>query len=129
MTNVLVTLINSDDQSNLTDQFDESQILNKATQRFDWSEWEKIMRAEFNSLIENQIWDLAKRFDDKNVIIKKWTFRLKRDRDDKSLRYKVRWVTHDFKQRHEVDFDEIFVSVIKFILYKILMTINIIREL
>jgi hypothetical protein len=31
----LVTLINSDDQSN--DQFDESQILNEAMQRSDWS--------------------------------------------------------------------------------------------
>ncbi len=36
---------------------------------------------------------------------------------------------HDFKQRHEVDFDEFFVSVVKLILYKILMTISIIREL
>jgi hypothetical protein len=38
-------------------------------------------------------------------------------------------MTHDFKQRHEVDFDEIFVSVVKFVSYKTLMTINIIREL
>ncbi len=35
MIKILVTLINSDDQSNSTDQFDESQILNEATQRFD----------------------------------------------------------------------------------------------
>jgi adenylate kinase family enzyme len=60
-------------------------------QRSDWSEWEKVMRAKFNSLVENQTWDLTKRFDIKqNVIIERWTFRLKRDRDDKSLRYKVR---------------------------------------
>jgi hypothetical protein len=38
-------------------------------------------------------------------------------------------VTHDFKQRHEVEFDEIFVSVVKLISYKTLMTISIIREL
>jgi hypothetical protein len=38
-------------------------------------------------------------------------------------------VAHDFKQRHEVDFDETFVSVVKLVSYKILMTINIIREL
>jgi hypothetical protein len=87
------------------------------------------MRVHFNLLVENQIWDLTKRFDDKNVIIKRWTFRLKHDRDAKSLRYKVRWVAHDFKQRHEVDFDETFASMIKLISYKILMTINIIREL
>jgi hypothetical protein len=97
-------------------------------QQFDWSKWKKIMRAKFNSLVKNQIWDLIKRFS-QNVIIERWTFRLKRDQDDNLQRYKVRWVTHNFKQRHEVDFDEIFVSILKFISYKTFMTINIIREL
>jgi hypothetical protein len=88
------------------------------------------MRIEFNSLVENQIWNLIKRFDIKqNVIIEKWIFRLKRDRDDNSQRYKVRWVTHDFKQRHEVDLDKTFVSVVKSVSYKSLETINIIQEL
>jgi hypothetical protein len=128
MTKILIILINSDDQSNSTDQSDESQTLIEAMQRSDWSEWETAMRAEFNSLVKNQIWDLIKRLK-QNVIIDKWTFRLKRDRDDNPQRYKVRWMTHDFKQRHEVDFDEIFVSVVKFVSYKTLMTINIIREL
>jgi hypothetical protein len=124
----LITLINNDDQSN--NQFDESQTLNEATQRADWSEWKTVMRIEFNSLIENQIWDLIKRSDIKqNVIIDRWTFRLKRDRDDNLQRYKVKWVTHDFKQRHEIDFDETFVSIVKFVSYKTLMTISIIREL
>jgi hypothetical protein len=66
------------------------------------------MRIEFYSLIENQIWDLIKRSDSKNVIIDRWTFRLKRDRNDNLQRYKVRWMIDDFKQRHEVDFDEFF---------------------
>ncbi len=128
MIKILITLINNDDQSN--DHSDESQTLNETTQRSDWSKWEIVMRVEFNSLVENQIWDLIKRFNIKqNVIIDRWTFRLKCDRDDNSQRYKVRWVAHDFKQRHEVDFDETFVSVVKFVSYKILMTISIIREL
>jgi hypothetical protein len=127
MIKILVMLINNDNQSN--NQFDKSQILNEATQRSDWSKWEIVMRIKFNSLVENQIWDLIKRFDNKNVIIDKWTFRLKRDWNDKFQRYKIRWVTHDFKQRHEIDFDKIFVSIVKFVSYKSFMTINIIREL
>jgi hypothetical protein len=128
MIKVLVALINSDDQFNSSDQSDKSPILNEATQRSDWSKWKIVIRIEFNSLVENQIWDLIKR-SNQNVIIDKWTFRLKRDRDDNSQSYKVRWVTYDFKQRHEVDFDETFVSIVKFVSYKILMTISIIREL
>jgi hypothetical protein len=57
------------DHSN--DESDESQTLIEAMQRSDWSKWKKIMRAEFNSLVENQIWDLTKRSDDKNVIIER----------------------------------------------------------
>jgi hypothetical protein len=88
------------------------------------------MQIEFNSLIENQIWDLIKRFDIKqNVIIDRRTFRLKRDRNDNFQRYEVRWVTHDFKQRHEIDFDEIFVLIVKLVSYKALIIISIIREL
>jgi hypothetical protein len=87
------------------------------------------MQVEFNLLVENQIWDLIKRSDSKNVIINRWTFCLKRDRDNKFQRYKVKWVIHDFKQRYEVDFDETFVSVVKSVSYKSLMTISIIREL
>ncbi len=68
MTKILITLINSDDHSN--DQFDESKTLNDATQRSDWSEWEIVMQAEFNSLVENQIWNLVKR-SNQNVIIEK----------------------------------------------------------
>ncbi len=128
MIKVLITLISSDNQSNSTDQSDESQTLIEAMQRSDWSKWEIVMRAKLNSLVENQIWDLIKQ-SSQNVIIERWTFRLKRDRDDNSQRYKVRWVAHDFKQRHEVDFDETFAFVIKFISYKTLMTISIIREL
>ncbi len=128
MIKVLITLINSDDQSNSSDQSDESQTLNEATQRSDWSEWKTVMRAEFNSLVENQTWDLIKRLK-QNVIIDRWTFRLKRDRDDNPQRYKVRWVAHDFKQRHEVDFDETFASVVKFVSYKLLMAISTIRGL
>jgi hypothetical protein len=38
-------------------------------------------------------------------------------------------MAHDFKQRHEVDFDETFVSVVKLVSYKSLMTISTIEEL
>jgi hypothetical protein len=35
MIKILITLINNDDQSNLSDQSDESQTLNEATQQAD----------------------------------------------------------------------------------------------
>ncbi len=63
------------------------------------------------------------------MIIEKWTYKLEKNRNENPIRYKARWVAHDFKQRYEVDFDETFASVVKFISYKTLMTINAKREL
>jgi hypothetical protein len=68
MIKILITLINNEDHSN--DESDESQTLIEAMQRSDWSKWTIVMRAKFNSLIENQIWDLIKRFS-QNVIIER----------------------------------------------------------
>jgi hypothetical protein len=39
-------------------------------QRSHWLKWKKVMRAEFNSLVENQTWNLIKRLK-QNVIIDK----------------------------------------------------------
>ncbi len=97
MTRVLVTLI--------ANQLDESQTLKNVMQRFDWSEWHDVMKREFNSLVENQTWNLVKRFN-QNVIIERWIYKLKKNRNDNSIRYKARWIAHDFKQRYEVDFDK-----------------------
>jgi hypothetical protein len=38
-------------------------------------------------------------------------------------------MAHDFKQRHDVDFDETFASVVKLVSYKSFIIINIIQEL
>jgi hypothetical protein len=116
MTRMLATLI-TDQQS------DEPQILKNVMQRSDWSEWHDVMKREFNSLVKNQTWDLVKRLN-QNVIIERWIYKLKKDRDENLIRYKTRWVAHDFKQRHEMNFDETFASVVKFISYKTLMIIS-----
>jgi hypothetical protein len=123
MTRVLVTLI-TDQQS------DEPQILKDAMQRPDWSKWHDVMKRKFNSLVENQTWDLIRRFDtNQQMIIERWTYKLKKNRDENLICYKTRWVAHDFKQRYEMNFDETFASVVKLISYKTLMTISAKRDL
>jgi hypothetical protein len=118
MTRVLATLT-TDQQS------DEPQTLRDATQRPDWPEWHDAMKREFNSLVENQTWDLVKRSEiNQQVITGRWTYKLKKDRDGNPIRYKARWVAHGFKQRYGVDFDETFTSVVKPISYKTLMAIS-----
>ena len=82
------------------------------------------MKREFNSLVENKTWELTDRADH-NVITGRWAYKLKKNREGNILRYKIRWVVHDYKQHHEVDFDETFATVVKPISYKILMAISV----
>ncbi len=83
MTRVLATLT--------VDQFDESQTFKDAMQRSDWSEWHDVIKRKFNSLVENQTWDLVRRSDiNQQVIIERWIYKLKKNRDDNLIRYKVR---------------------------------------
>jgi adenylate kinase family enzyme len=117
---MLVTLIINDDQ-----QSDELQILRNVMQRSDWSEWHDVMKRKFNSLVENQIWDLVERFDiNQQMIIERWIYKLKKNRNENLICYKARWIAHDFKQRYEVNFDETFASIVKLISYKTLITIS-----
>ena len=58
----------------------------------------------------------------------KWIYKLKKNFEKKIQRYKTRWIIRDFEQRYEIDFNEIFVVVIKLIIYKILFVIIVFND-
>ena len=45
---------------------------------------------------------------------------MKKNFNNEIIRHKTRWVIRDFEQRENLNFDEIFVSIIKFMSYKII---------
>lgn len=68
---------------------------------------------------KNNIWVLVFALNEQKVLSDKWIYKLKKKIQKKIQYYKTRWVIRDFEQRYEIDFNEIFVVVIKFIIYKI----------
>ena len=56
-------------------------------------------------------------------------FRLKKNKTDNVLKFKARWMIHEYKQENELNYLNTFVTVIKSMSYKSLMTISIKRNL
>ena len=109
MNRVLMTLFNDEtlDLAVRDNEILESQTYKQTRNSSEWSKWKKITKTKLVSHTENDIWTLVKRSSDRKIITERWVFKLKHDFDDKILRYKTRWVVHDYKQLKEVDFSVI----------------------
>ena len=74
--------------------------------------WEKAMKEEMESLAHNQTWDLARLHEGKTTLQIKWVYKLKEE-DGGRKRYKARLVVKGFTQKKGIDFDEIFLLLLK----------------
>ena len=86
-------------------------------------DWQDAMQEEYNSLVDNQTWDLVPQPSGRHVLGGKWVYKLKRGAAGEILRYKARWVVRGFEQQEGVDFDETFASVVKPMSYKAIFAI------
>ena len=66
---------------------------------------------------------IAETLSDRYVFKKKRIYKFKREIDEKVIRFKIRWIIRDFKQRENFDYNETFVVMIKSINYKIIFAI------
>ena len=71
------------------------------------------MQEEIKSLHENHTFDLMELLKGNRTLKNKWMFRLKTKEHNSQPRYKARLVMKSFGQKKDIDFEEIFSSVIK----------------
>ena len=106
---------------------DEPDTLKQAMRRSDWPKWKEAMQAEYDSLMENETWELIPAPENRQIITGRWCFKLKKDRNGHIIKYKARWVAHGFKQEEGVDFVETFAAVVKPMSYKCLFGVSVKR--
>jgi hypothetical protein len=71
------------------------------------------MQEEYNSLLENQNWDLVPLPSGRKIVICRWVYRTKSATDGQISRYKAKLVAKGFQQMHGIDYDETFAPVVK----------------
>ncbi|MCO5556475.1 hypothetical protein L7F22_010024 [Adiantum nelumboides] len=96
----------------LTD-YDEPCSYTEVMKRDDHMKWEKAMKSKMDSLHKNGTWDLVPLPKGKKALPCKWVYKIKVvPRDDKP-KYKARLLAKGFKQELGIDFNEIFLLVVK----------------
>jgi hypothetical protein len=75
--------------------------------------WKAMMIDEYNVLLRNKTWTLVPPVSGRNVIDCKWVFKLKYKVDEFVDHHKAHLVEKGFKQRLDIDFDDIFSPVVK----------------
>nr|KYP65788.1 Retrovirus-related Pol polyprotein from transposon TNT 1-94 [Cajanus cajan] len=79
----------------------------------DKDKWYIVMQEEMKSLHENHTFELVKLPQGKRALKNKWVFKLKLEDNCSQPRYKARLVVKGFSHKKGVDFEEIFLPVVK----------------
>jgi len=86
--------------------------------------WKMAMKNEIQSLKDNNTWDIVNVSSDQHVLKECWVYKVKRDAHDQVSRYKAHWVVKGYEQQFDIDYDQIFVSVVKLQMYKTLFVLT-----
>ncbi|CAI7903250.1 unnamed protein product [Closterium sp. NIES-53] len=89
----------------------EPKTLAEALSGPDAEKWKQSVKEEYDSLVENETWELCELPPGKKAISSKLIFRHKYGPDGELTRYKSRLVAKGFQQTKGKDFDEIFAPV------------------
>ncbi len=80
--------------------------LKEATMSPNAKEWQEAADLEYESLMENETWDLVELPKDRKAIGSRWVFKVKHQSDGRVERYKCRLVAKGYSQKYGVDYDE-----------------------
>ena len=76
--------------------------------------WSAAANAEYESLMENNTWELVDLPEGRKPIECKWIFKVKKGSDGDIKRYKARLVAKGFAQRYGIYYEETFAPVVRY---------------
>ena len=91
--------------------------------------WKEAIEDEYQSLIENETWELAQLPKGRLVIDTRWTFKKKIGIDGEKDRYKARYCAKGFTQLKGIDYQETFSPVVKHTTLRTMLSIATVLDL
>lgn len=92
----------------------------------DRDKWQTAAQAEFDGCVAQHTWVLVKRSSlpsNTNIIPVKWVFKIKTDENGVVTKYKARITPKGFRQRHGVDYFEVFANTGKYKTLRVALSI------
>ncbi len=89
----------------------------------DWKQWKLAFRSELDTYIKNDIFTLKTSSSNRWILSTRWVTIIKRELKEKMIKYKARWVCKRFRQKQRINYDEIFASIIKVMIIKMLLAL------
>ena len=77
-------------------------------------DWKRAANSEYESLMNNQTWELVPPPDNKNIVGSRWVFKVKHAADGTAERFKARLVAQGYSQSQGVDYHEIFSPMVRY---------------
>ena len=87
------------------------------------------MKAEYDSLQKNEVWDIVERPERKNIVTGEWLFALRGNSRGEIFKHKARYVARRFKQKQGVDYDQTYSPTVKMITLRDLMHLAVQKEM
>ena len=69
------------------------------------------MVEDYNSIMKNDVWDIASSPKEKFVVTSKWLFKIKHVADGSIEKFKASFMVRGFSQREGVDYEETFTPI------------------
>lgn len=92
----------------------------------DWPKWKAAMEKEIASCRENDTWQVVPRSElpaRANILPCKWVFKIKTDQNGVVTQYKARITPKGFRQKHGVDYFEVFAHTGKYKTLRLLLSL------
>ncbi|KAJ0435652.1 putative RNA-directed DNA polymerase [Helianthus annuus] len=102
---------------------DETTSYKSAISNLDSAKWLEAMKAEMQSMRDNQVWDLVELPPESRAVGSKWVFKRKTDMHGNIQTYKARLVAKGFTQTQGIDYDGTFSPVAMIKSIRILLAI------
>jgi hypothetical protein len=72
------------------------------------------MTEEYQSIINNNVWEIVPRPNNKDVVSSRWLFKKKHVVDRSIEKHKERFVSHGFSQKEGIDYEETFAPIARY---------------